>query len=135
MRVCGSTVGALRWKQNFALASSERVDTWAFRWLASMWEQDWLMVSPNRNLARYEGWKGGTHTLRSPRVSELLQDEIRISKIRNDKKNLRKDELSDSWLSTNVFGEKLADVIVDSALALMPIGIVRNIRRIVERKL
>ena len=134
-RVCGSNIGALRWKQNFALASSERIDTWAFRWLATMWEQDWLMVSPNRNLARYEGWQDGTHTLRSTKNRELVPSEIEISNILQEKTNPQKDELSDSWLGKNVFGENLTNVIVESSLLLTPPGLVANLRRIATRKL
>ena len=56
-KICGSTFGALRWKQNFSDAAAGRIDTWAYRWLASMWEHEYLVVSPNRNIASYEGWK------------------------------------------------------------------------------
>jgi hypothetical protein len=69
-KVCGSTIGALRWKQNFADAASERIDTWAYRWLASMWEHELLMIFSNRNISKYEGWHDGTPTRIKPKWSE-----------------------------------------------------------------
>jgi len=131
-KICGSTAGALRWKQNFNLASSGRINSWAFRWLASMWEQDWLMVSPNRNLARYEGWQDGTHTLRNARNNELAIDKIEIAKIGQDEVNPKADSLSDSWLGVNIFGEKLVTIIVESPLSVMPVGLIEKVRRIVS---
>ena len=132
-RVCGSTIGALRWKQNFALASSGRIDTWAFRWLASMWEQDWLMVSPNRNLARYEGRNDGTHVIRHVKFSELAPDKIEITKIPQVQVKTKTDTLSDSWLGVNIFGENILKIIEDIPLSLMPVKQVTKIRRIAAR--
>lgn len=102
-KACGSTIGALRWKLNFSDAASERIDTWAFRWLASMWEHNWFMVSPNRNIARYMGWKDGTHTrsLQSwiePPVEEI-RDELQLESFQNP------DLIADKYLAAEVFKE------------------------------
>ena len=132
-RVCGSTIGALRWKQNFALALSGRIDTWAFRWLASMWEQDWLMVSPNRNLARYEGRNNGTHVIRHVKFSELAPDKIEITQNPQVQVKTQTDTLSDSWLGVNIFGENILKIIEDIPLSLMPVDQVTKIRRTAAR--
>lgn len=122
-KICGSTIGALRWKQNFGDAAAERIDTWAYRWLASMWEHEWLMVSPNLNISKYEGWIGGTHTLRRKGWSELEVDRISnwgdIEKI---------DSLADNWLGRNIFGESINEVLLWAGY-LVPLMIRRNFRK------
>jgi len=118
--ICGSTVGALRWKQNFADAAAGRIDTWAYRWLASLWGNKRLVVSPNQNLSRYQGWYGGTHTFRKlknkePEIKKLLG-------IEPNYKELNPDADSDEWLGRNVFSETWSGVfsgsIVSTVLSL-----------------
>jgi hypothetical protein len=116
-KICGSTVGALRWKQNFSDASAERIDTWAYRWLASMWEHQWLTVSPNRNIASYEGWAGGTHTYLRKSHSELAIETI--SQIELEDQTLEEDFKSDSWLSSDVFGENYLDLLGGQIVSLL----------------
>lgn len=101
--ICGSKIGALRWKQNFADALAERIDTWAYRWLASMWEHRWLTVSPNRNISRYEGQFGGTHTLRKPKLIEPTIETLCLKDLRLD--SLSQDSIGDNWLGHVVFRE------------------------------
>ena len=103
-KICGSTIGALRWKQNFADAAAERIDTWAYRWLASMWEHNWLMVSPNRNIAIYTGLEGGTHTLMRVKYTEPP-----IKPIQNHHA-LCLDNSADDWLKRHVFKESFLGV-------------------------
>ncbi len=109
-KICGSTVGALRWKQNFSDAEAQRIDTWAYRWLASMWEQRWLMVSPNRNIAKYEGNSGGTHTFRHVPYSE--QPIPILYKFEREIGEKTIDVMADKWLAKNVFREKLRDLLI-----------------------
>jgi hypothetical protein len=111
-KICGSTFGALRWKQNFSDAAAGRIDTWAYRWLASMWEHEYLVVSPNRNIASYEGWKEGTHTIRKTRLTEPEISIIRNISSFNDSSNI--DYLSDLWLKKEVFGESLFGILEGS---------------------
>lgn len=99
-RVCGSTVGALRWKQNFADAAAERIDTWAYRWLASMWEQNWKMVSPNRNISSYHGHSDGTHTRTRARFNE-----IGIEPVKFDQNYPANDPVADRFIAKSVMGE------------------------------
>jgi hypothetical protein len=108
-KVCGSTIGALRWKQNFADAASERIDTWAYRWLASMWEHNWLTVSPNRNIATYKGSEGGTHTRSHQRWNEIPQEEVPVKLYAESVEEV--DGVADYWLGTRVFGENMKGII------------------------
>lgn len=101
--ICGSTAGALRWKLNFSDASAERIDTWAYRWLASMWGQGWQMVSPNRNISTYKGSKDGTHTRSlqnwvEPPIEEI-KDVSQFGSFQNP------DLIADIYLATEVFKE------------------------------
>ena len=122
-KVCGSTIGALRWKQNFADAASERIDTWAYRWLASMWEHNWLMVSPNRNIATYKGSKDGTHTFRGKTNLDLA---IRyIPEFNSKNQSLETDVKSDYWLGREIFGEKYTSIIEGSIVSML-LGLQKN---------
>ena len=123
-RVCGSTVGALRWKQNFADAAAERIDTWAYRWLASMWEQNWKMVSPNRNLSTYHGHSGGTHTRIGANFNEL-----RIELVKYDQNYPGSDPVADRFIATSVMGETYWKLIRGIAIsAVLQIGKYRDQR-------
>lgn len=70
-RVVRSPWAALRWRQNFADARADRISSWAYRWIASMWSREALVVSPDVNLATYIGLDDGTHTLMTPRWRDL----------------------------------------------------------------
>jgi hypothetical protein len=69
--VTGSTVRALKWRMNFCDAKADRINSWAYRWISSMWSRRQLCISPNMNLVRYAGFDGGTHTRRKARWSDL----------------------------------------------------------------
>ena len=116
-KVCGSTIGAMRWKQNFADAAAERIDTWAYRWLASMWEHEWLMVSPNRNIATYEGWKDGTHTRRRSSWFELPTEIIDGLTSLHDVQH--QDRTADEWLARSIFKETIMGVTVGFLTQMM----------------
>ena len=109
-KVCGSTVGAMRWKQNFSDAESERIDTWAYRWLASIWEHNLLVIAPNRNIARYEGWSGGTHTRFKPKWTEPAVEQIVVGKGLLD--NQKRDVIADKWQARVVFHESIFGLIM-----------------------
>ena len=70
-RVVRSPWAALRWRQNFADARADRISSWAYRWIASMWSRDALVVNPDVNLATYIGLDEGTHTVMTPRWRDL----------------------------------------------------------------
>lgn len=107
-KICGSTIGALRWKQNFSDADAERVDTWAYRWLASMWEHELLMISPNRNISKYEGWRNGTHTRIKSKWTEPPIEQI--LNMTSAKKIQQIDQMADDWSGTSIFNETFIGV-------------------------
>lgn len=119
--IVGTTFGAMKWKQNFSDANAERIDTWAYRWLASMWENQWLMVSPNRNLSTYSGWTGGTHTFRKAQFIEQNLDILPLNL------EIEIDNSSDRWLADNIFKEGLIGC-ASGLCASIALGIKRVIR-------
>lgn len=102
-KITGSLSGALRWKQNFGDAAAERISTWAYRWIASMWSRGAVNLSPNQNLVSYIGYDEGTHaTLTAPWKelplyagpgAALLEGTATI------------DEGAERWVARKVFGE------------------------------
>ncbi len=124
-KICGSTIGALRWKQIFADAAAERIDTWAYRWLASMWEHTWLMVSPNRNIATYTGWEGGTHTRRKPKWTELPINEVHFIEEETSIEHVMMDEAADAWLGKMVFGESPFGL-AEGVAAIMAMSVLKH---------
>ncbi|MCX6494677.1 MAG: hypothetical protein NTY82_02725 [Actinobacteria bacterium] len=104
-KIVGSTVGALRWKQNFHDAEAGRISTWAYRWLASMWSRDSYMLSPGANLSTYRGHDDGTHTVLTPRWKDLpVYDGPLEPLIREDAVF---DARADKWASKIVYDESL----------------------------
>jgi len=105
--ICGSTVGALRWKQNFSDAAAGRIDTWAYRWLTTIWENNFKVISPNQNISTYTGWENGTHTFFKVKYKE---PEIGTINIDLHDSNGRIDELAENWLKRRVFLESARGV-------------------------
>ncbi len=108
--ITGSRVSAIKWKLNFKDAKSERINTWAFRWLASMWSQKQLMVSPNSNLVTYTGQISGTHTRRKTSWHEMpiespVDHQSELLSI-----NMRSDHKADQWLADNIFKESFVGI-------------------------
>jgi hypothetical protein len=97
----GSPLAAVRWKQNFADARSERINTWAYRWLASIWQNGGVCLSPNRNLVSYNGYDIGTHTRLKAAWPELPIEQICDLGI--DAVTLDQD--ADDWVGKTIFGE------------------------------
>jgi hypothetical protein len=130
-KVCGSTIGALRWKQNFADAAAQRIDTWAYRWLASMWQHNWLMVSPNRNIATYMGWEGGTHTRSHQRWNEIPLKEVTIGSYAESVVEV--DVAADYWLGARVFEENVKGIL-RGVLATIYLSFTKFFQNCVPRK-
>ena len=118
-KICGSTIGALHWKQNFGDAAAERIDTWAYRWLASMWEQNWLMVSPNRNISTYEGWIGGTHTNLRPSHSNQDLGNLQLYSTNLSFNHFRLDSKADQWLGSEVFQESFVGLLKSLLVSIL----------------
>ena len=96
--ILGSRSEAIRWKQNFSDAFNNRIDSWAYRWIGSLWSQKMVVVSPNRNVAQYAGHSSGTHTVRGIRYAEPTVEALPTM---IDRANV--DDLADRWLMKNVF--------------------------------
>jgi len=124
-KICGSTVGALRWKQNFSDADAGRIDTWAYRWLATIWENKFNVISPNENISRYTGRENGTHTFIKIKYPE---PEIGILKIDQNNMNGKIDDLAERWLRERVFLESVYGLARGIAISWL-----LNIRKIVKR--
>ena len=106
-RITHSYVGALRWKINFADANSERIHTWAYRWLASMWENNLSIIAPNANLVRYDGHEDGTHIRRKARWTELPITRPAVDKSLESLDLPEHDEQADLWIAQQVFRENI----------------------------
>lgn len=108
-KVTGGLVSAMRWRINFLDASHGRIDSWAYRWIASLWSNGLRTVCPNVNLASYAGFEVGTHARRKARWVDLdvrdpgsLDGPIDLSSI---------DEVADSWIGRTVFRETVPGLI------------------------
>ena len=116
-KIVGSTTGALRWKQNFNDAARERIDTWAYRWLASMWARNLKIVSPNQNIAQYFGSENGTHTRR-----QIKWQELEIRSLPTNDRSLSEqhvDKLADAWLKKYVFKETIMGVLEGQVISIL----------------
>jgi len=114
--IVGTYAGAARWKINFNDAQNGRISSWAYRWLASLWEHDMFAISPNINLVNYRGHDDGTHVLRQPRWDDLaVTDFPELLKESSDPKY---DHVSDRWLGKNVFAESALGVLDGLATSL-----------------
>ena len=88
------------WRINFRMAQNELIQSWAYRWIASMWRENKVCISPNVNLTTYVGSQDGTHTRRKSRVVEL---EVMDADARKWSSFTRIDELADKWISRKIF--------------------------------
>ena len=117
-----SSISAVKWKMNFKNAYYERVNTWDYFWVASIWEQKWMSVTPNRNLVQYNGFDDGTHTrikrknTQPPLESLAFQDKF---------ETLIYSEPSDKWISQNVHKDKPLGLI-ETAAASLALGLIKK---------
>ena len=116
-KVCGSKTSAIRWKQNFSDAANERIDTWAYRWVASMWANDLKIISPNRNISQYKGFEGGTHTRRQIKWSEIEIQQLPTWKVEISISEV--DQLADKWLAKNIFRSTILGVIEGQLISIL----------------
>ena len=101
-RLTGSRFAALRWKQNFADAAAERISTWAYRWISSMWSRGALTLSPNHNLVRYAGYDEGTNSILKPPWTELPLFDGDPA-ILYDTDDIARNVQADGWVNETVF--------------------------------
>ena len=127
-KVTGSNLSALKWKINFHDAANDRIQTWAYRWLATIWSKNQTIVSPNANLSLYKGFDSGTHTFRKSRFSELPIENIELKHL--DSK-ITSDTTAENYMANRVFGENIIGLLDGFASSTImelrdKIGRVRN---------
>lgn len=117
--VVDSRIAALRWKINFRDAASGRIDTWAYRWMATLWKKQMYAVAPPANLCSYDGHDLGTHTLRSPKWQELPVEEFDSEAVEDWFKNsATHDARADNWTGCEVFRETPSGLLEGLAASL-----------------
>ncbi len=107
-KVTGSALSALKWKINFHDAAAGRIQTWAYRWLATIWSKNQKIVSPNANLSRYRGFNSGTHTFRKSRFDELPIGNIELKHLDS---TTTFEAAADDFMANRVFGENILGVV------------------------
>jgi hypothetical protein len=107
----GSIIGAMKWKINFNDAAKSRVDSWAIRWVSTIWAHNWVTIYPNRNLVFHDGRTGGTHTRTQPKWEELQVFQLDNSFWLGETLSPGSVSESNRWLQTKVFQETFFGVI------------------------
>jgi hypothetical protein len=99
----GSMQAAVVWKMNFSDADLGAISTWAYRWVASLWKNKLLSISPNVNLVDYQGQTEGTHTKGSRSWAELETEEIMQLEPESVPSLKLADAFADNWVAKNIF--------------------------------
>lgn len=121
-----SLLAGLVWKINFHDSASDLINTWAYRWVSALWSEQLRCVSPNRNLVKYTGRSGGTHT----RFQSSLK-ELPVESIKSLSQKVKVDFYADKWIQRAVFRATLfgsARRILES-VALFLIALARRSNR------
>ena len=109
----------MKWKINFHDAASGRIQTWAYRWLATIWSKNQKIVSPNTNLSQYRGFDSGTHTFRRSRFDELPVGNIELKHL--DSVDTF-EAAAENFMANRVFGENVFGL-VDGLASSMIMGL------------
>ena len=124
--IVGCRTAAIRWRINFRDAAAGRINTWAYRWMATIWSNRWTVLAPNVNLCRYDGHESGTHTLRKARWKELPVEFTWPNNL-GPRDVPRTDIGADSWTGRTVFRESGLGLL-DGLLASGAMELRRRIR-------
>jgi hypothetical protein len=89
------------WRINFRMAQKDLIQSWAYRWIASMWRENKVCISPNVNLTTYIGSQDGTHTRRKSRVVEIPLKSLNFD-IEKEYR-IQVDFKADTWIGNKVF--------------------------------
>ena len=104
-----SIYGKKAWMREFKNTEQNLIKSWAYRWTASIWENNMFCITPNVNLVEYIGTKNGSNTFTKQRWSEV---EIYEEEISNEKILLLEDKVAEQWNSKNVFRDDAKDLLV-----------------------
>ena len=97
------------WRINFRMAQKDLIQSWAYRWIASMWRENKVCISPNVNLTTYVGSQDGTHTRRKSRVVEI---EVATTAAQIESTSAVSDSKADKWISQSVFHSSLTGLVI-----------------------
>ena len=124
-KVTGSKIGALKWKMNFHDAASGRIQTWAYRWIASIWSKGQYAITPNANLSSYIGSEDGTHTFRRQKFDELPVESLNFEDCEIDDSEINLDLLAEDYMAREVFRENLTGLL-DGAVSTAIMELIRK---------
>lgn len=62
-KLINSRLGAIHWKMMLNNVAKERISSWAYRWVASLWKQDSWAIAPSFNLVTNKGFDLGSHNI------------------------------------------------------------------------
>jgi hypothetical protein len=128
-KITGSKIGALKWKMNFHDAASGRIQTWAYRWIASMWSKGQYAIAPNSNLSSYTGSEDGTHTFRRQKFDELPVEFLKFEDPEVDDLEMNLDSFAEDYMAREVFGENFTGLL-DGAVSTAIMELIRKKRAI-----
>lgn len=121
-----SQVEKLTWRINFRMASKDLIQSWAYRWIASMWRENKECISPNMNLTTYIGSEDGTHTRRKSQITELKVSKIdeRVTNVSGDV-----DHAADKWISHKIFHASPSGLVIH-AMAYVALAAIKLQKKI-----
>jgi hypothetical protein len=99
--------GRIVWNLNSILAKYKIIDTWAYRWIFSLWNHEKLCLSVNSNLIKYQGSSSGSHTILKQTWAEI---ECGVPMLLNFNQ-ICLDTCAENWLAKNVFNHNLSGIL------------------------
>ena len=105
------------------------VDTWAYRWVFSLWQQKMFCVIPNHRISVYKGNDEGTHTLgfkKQNLVTHQFYPIVRMDISTNDY-----DKSGDLLLARKIFGMSNLGILllIGETIVLMILKVKRQIHK------
>ena len=100
-------IAKLVWRINHILIQRNILDSWAYRWIFSLWNNNQFCANVNTNLVNYVGQKDGTHTITKQKWKELEPSHpsnIELEEVIYEDK-------ADEWLSKIVFNHSMIGII------------------------
>lgn len=100
----GSKAFANYWSKVFDSVHSQKINSWAYRWMFSCWAQNGLSILPSRNLVSNIGFDRNATNMRA---DNPLEDATPLESINfplKHPKNVTPDFAADLWTDINVFG-------------------------------
>jgi hypothetical protein len=109
--ITGSFRSSIQWRINFKNAQELLVDSWSYRWLATMWSHGMSSVTPNSNLITYDGHLDGTHTRTKRREFNNKVDEVSQFESLQINDPIELDRDAEEWLRKVYFDDSIKGLI------------------------